>query len=449
MRIDIKNQNLFKKCLNNILSDSIDLEIKGISIDSRKIKKDDIFIALQGDKNHGNDFIDSHLLNKASFIVSDKKIINDKVFIVNNSRDFLKNLAIEFRSSLKAKFIGITGTNGKTSTKELLVKFLKTKYNVSYSKGNYNSTISLPLSLLECDEKSEYCILEMGASRYGEISDLCEIAKPDLGLITNISEAHLEGFDTFEDLIKTKLSLYKFLKNNCGTYFFNKDDSNIKIGQERYPEIVSFSFNDANSDYYGDISEINKGNIYINNILFKAPYQTEIFASNFLASYSIASSIGVESEKIKKALNDFSLPRGRGNTLEFNNVKVIDDTYNANFESMKKGISQLKVFNRGKNVLILGDMLELSTQAVAIHKRLGRYIDSLDFIDSVYGIGKLIKHSIDAIKKDSINKAHFSDKKTFIEYFSNHKKKYNVIYIKGSRSMKLENIIGSLFEVKC
>ena len=222
MRIEIKNHELTRKVLNKLLSKKINKNFNGISIDSRNIEKNDIFIAIQGENNHGIDFINEKLLNRISFIISDHPFDSDKVCVVDNSRNFLKDFAIEFRNHLDAKIIGIAGTNGKTSTKELLVQFLKTKYNVDYSKGNYNSTISLPLSILECSNTSEYCILEMGASKHGEINLLCEISKPDIGLITNISEAHLEGFEDFEDMVNTKLDLYKSLNKNKGTYFLNK-----------------------------------------------------------------------------------------------------------------------------------------------------------------------------------------------------------------------------------
>ena len=446
MRIDIKSQNLIIKSLNKVLNKNIDDNINGICIDSRLLKENDIFICLQGERNHGNDFINEDVLNKVSFIVSDRRIINDKVYIVRDSKEFLTNLAIDFRSNLNVKFIGITGTNGKTSTKDLLVHFLKTKFNVSYSRKSYNSTISLPLSILECDEKAQFCVLEMGASKKGEIEYLCNIARPHFGLITNISKAHLDGFSGFKDLVDTKMSIYDFINNQGGTYFLNKDDSNILLSDSSDCSVISFSMIDAKSDYYADISKINKGDICINNNLFKVPYITEIFASNFLSSYSIASTIGISKSDIDKVLKDFCIPDGRGNLIKLPNMRIINDTYNANLESMKKGISQLEEF-KNKEVeikLILGDMLELSEESIEIHNELGRYINSLDFIDSIYAIGNMVKHTLASIDNPSIFKQYFINNQVFIEHLKINSMHGSVIYLKGSRGMKLEQIIDYL-----
>ena len=270
MRIKIKNKTLLVECLKKILSKNIDDKFNGISIDSRQLEQDDIFIATKGEKCHGNDFINQKLLDKASFVISDQvlEIDSRKIHIVDNSKIFIKDLAVEFRRFLNAKFIGITGTNGKTSTKELLVKFLETQHSVSYSRGNYNSTISLPLSILEFDTQSDYCVLEIGASKRGEIKSLCDISSLDYGLITNISEAHLSGYNDFKDLINTKMDLYKHLAEKDGKYFFNKDDKNIKIDKNSNIDIVSFSYDSDCSedlDYCANMSDINKGIIVINS----------------------------------------------------------------------------------------------------------------------------------------------------------------------------------------
>ena len=171
--------------------------INGISIDSRNIKKNDLFIAMKGKRSHGSEFVNNDILDKVSLIISDKFIDSPKAVKVDDSSEFLKKIAINFRDKLKMKVVGITGTNGKTSTKELIVRFLKTKYKVNYSKGNHNSMTSLPLSILGFDCDSDYGILEMGASKNGEIQELCNIAKPNIGLITNISKSHLDGYQGF------------------------------------------------------------------------------------------------------------------------------------------------------------------------------------------------------------------------------------------------------------
>ena len=446
MRINVKNEKSLMKSLNKVLNTDMQIKIKGISIDSREVKDNDLFICLKGERGHGSDFIDDTLLDKVSIIISDKEFLNDKVHLVDNSKDFLVKLAMDFRAHLNVKFIGITGTNGKTSTKELLVHFLKTEFNVSYSKKSYNSTVGLPLSILECDEKSEFCVLEMGASKRGEIEYLCSIANPDFGLVTNISKAHLDGFSSFKDLINTKMSIYECINSRRGTFFLNNDDSNIPVLSSSDCSVVSFSMTNIQSDYYANISDIDKGIIYVNNCLFEIPYLTHIFASNFLSSYSIASNIGVSNSSIKKVLRDFRIPEGRGNIISLPNMKIINDTYNANLESMRKGISQLKKLssNSVKIKLILGDMLELSDESVEIHNELGRYIDTLDFIDTIYGVGSAIRNTLESINKPFVIKEYFANNEELIEHLKVNPINDGVVYLKGSRGIKLEQIVDYL-----
>tara|TARA_B100001142_G_scaffold59752_1_gene58668 strand:- start:3979 stop:5286 length:1308 start_codon:yes stop_codon:yes gene_type:complete len=435
-----------------MLSKNINKKFNGISIDSRNLEQDDIFIATKGDRYHGNEFVDQKLLDKASFIISDQmlEIDSDKIHIVSNSKIFIKDLAVEFRKFLNAKFIGITGTNGKTSTKELLVRFLETQYNVSYSRGNYNSTISLPLSILEFDTDSDYCVLEIGASKRGEIKTLCDIASPSYGLITNISEAHLSGFNDFKDLINTKMDLYRHIVERDGMYFLNKDDENIKIDKNLSVDMVSFSYDSDFSDdldYCADMLDIDKSVITINSCLFKVPYKTEAFARNFLASYSIADFIGINKKNIQKVLDSFTLPEGRGDILDIGGVKIINDTYNANLDSMIKGISQLSAMKKNniKIAVIIADMLELSDSSVEIHKKLGTYINSLDFIDGVYGIGDLMEDTVAAIDNKDIQKKYYINKDLFVSDFKKDVDNYDVVYLKGSRGMSLDTVIKDLF----
>ena len=444
MRIEIKEKRIFEKILLKRLGIKLDKNINGISIDSRKIQDGDMFIALKGDRHHGIDFIDKNSLDKLNLIVSDKLIDSPKVFKVKNSKIFLKNITTDFRQKINVKIIGITGTNGKTSTKELLVKFLKTKFKISYSEGNYNSTVSLPLCLLGCDSNSDYCILEMGASKNKEIEFLCNIAKPDIGVITNISESHLVGYDNFDQLISTKLDLYKAVVKNNGIYFSNKDDVNINV-KEKSNSIVTYSYSDEKSDYFADISKIKDGMIYINNHLFNMPYRSEIFASNFLASFSIASYLGVDAQEIQKSLLTFTYPKGRGEILEKETNIIINDTYNANLQSMKSGIRDLKIIKKKKNItLILGDMLDLGDSSKLHHIKLGEFLNNLNFISNLFCIGEMMGYTAQIVKKH-IKCKHFNNTDTFIEYFKKENKHNMIFYFKGSRGMGMENIIKEVF----
>ena len=449
MRIKINN-NMIKSTLSEILGKEIDFNIKGISIDSRNVQKGDLFVALKGQRVHGVDFINKELIDKACHIISDVKVDSDKFTIVENSKQFLRNFASCFRHKIKAKIIGITGSNGKTSTKELLKDFLNSKYDISYSKGNYNTTISLPLSLLACDIDSDYCILEMGASKSGEIEVLSDICMPDFGLLTNISEVHIEGYKNFNDLVMTKLALYESVSSRGGIFFLNKDDLNIYSHCNiKSDKIISYSINDVDSNFIGDLSEIDKGIISINNNSFNVPYRTNAFAYNFLASYSIATTFGIDSNSIQSALNQFELPEGRGGYLSINSNKIINDSYNANLESMIFGIEQLEYIEskKGKVILVLGDMLELGHRSKYNHKKLGQYINELDFIDCVCGYGELILDTLDCIESSKITKKYFNKKISLEEYLKLYISENDILYLKGSRSLCLETIINKVFNI--
>ena len=449
MRIELKNRDLIKASLVNQLSiDKARYDFKGLSIDSRNIKDKDIFVALQGERSHGNDFIDKKLLKKVSLVISDKYFKHDKVFTVNNSKEFLVQLATFYRKKIQSKFICITGTNGKTTTKELLADILKEKYKVNYSKGNFNSTISLPLSLLSFNDISDYSIMEMGASKSGEINLLSNISRPNIGLITNISKAHLEGFESFKDLVNTKLAICDYLAKSEGVYFLNKDDPNIvgNTAVDAIENIMSFSTYNENVDYFGDMSKLEKGILTINDKAFKIPYKTTSFVYNFLASYSIASFLGVDEKSIQNSLYKFKLPTGRGDVIKVEEAVIINDSYNANLQSMKSGISDINSINvkKRKVILILGDMLELGDCKIKIHEELGEYISSLDFIDTVYGIGMLIKKTIDSIDNKKIEKKYFSNKELLVCDLEN-KDKDGIYYFKGSRGMHIDIIIRKVF----
>ena len=453
MRARISSKNILKKCLSEMMDFNFNKSIESIVIDSRKIRHNDIFLCLQGNKSHGSDFIDEEILRKVSYIITDSKTKGDKILNVDNSNLFLNNLATNFRKRLETKFIGITGTNGKTSTKEFLLQMLKTKFNVSCSRGNYNSLISMPLSVLECNENSDFCILEMGASKNGEIGKLCEIANPNYGVVTNISESHLKGYSNFNSLIKTKMQLFDYLSNNNGTFFQNLDDKNISVKNNDKLKSISFSILNENSDYfmknnYNESKDNRK--VLINDYEFVMPHHSKSFKYNFLCSYSIASHLGISNENIDKGLKEYDIPNGRGNIIKKNDYLIINDSYNANYKSMTQGIEDLKSITKGKyNAnLFLSDMLELGEKSEFFHSKLGCFLSNLDFIDNIFLIGKRVVTTYDAIENRKVKKYYFEDLNSFFKNFRLKQiDKNSINYIKGSRSMHLNKIM-EVFDVR-
>ena len=446
MRIEIKERATVKKIISQIINLDLKSSLNGISIDSRKIEKNDLFIAMKGKRCHGSEFVNRDILSKVGLIISDKFIDSPKAIKVDDSSDFLKKIACNFRDKLKMKVVGITGTNGKTSTKELIVRFLKTKYKVNYSKGNHNSMTSLPLSILGFNCDADYCVLEMGASKNGEIEELCNIAKPNIGLITNISKSHLDGYKDFNSLVNTKMALYESVTKNKGTFFLNLDDINIEV-QDSYNDIVTYSYLNSQSDYFADLTKIQNGTITINEAVFNLKYKSYVFSYNLLASYSLASSLGVDNSNISNSLFDFSFPKGRGDIIKKGNTTIIDDTYNANLASMKSGILNLKLKkNKSQDiVLILGDMLDLGKDSLSLHSELGKYINGLNFIDSVYCVGEQSSYVIKNIDNQKINLQLFKDINSIINFLNKHDNSNTIFYIKGSRGMYMEKIIEKVF----
>ncbi|MDC2984575.1 UDP-N-acetylmuramoyl-tripeptide--D-alanyl-D-alanine ligase [Candidatus Marinimicrobia bacterium] len=450
MRANIKNKDILRQCLCEITNHEFNRNINGIVIDSRKIEDNDIFLCIQGGRNHGSHFIDDDILNKVSYVITDNKIEGKKILHVKDSRQFLNELATKFRKYLETKFIVITGTNGKTSTKELLYQLLKTKFDVSCSRKNYNTTISMPMSILECSKNSDFCILEMGASKNGEIGSMCKIANPDYGVVTNISESHLEGYSNFNDLIKTKMQLFEYLSNNNGIFFRNLDDENVSSIQDNICKTVSYSYCSKKSDYHMRIQNEDHSVVYINDSKFQLPYLSKSFKYNFLCSYSIAAHLRINNQNVRQGLKKYKIPNGRGNIIKKNNYLIVNDSYNANYESMKQGISDLKNIKESNFDinLFLSDMSELGEKSQTIHEKLGHFLNGVNFVDNIFLIGKAIKTTYKILQNMRIKKYYFEDSEIFFKKIDINQIDINSInYIKGSRSMKLEKIM-EIFDVK-
>ena len=249
MRIKIKEKDLFKK----IIKRNFNSEIKNIDsfcLDSRLLEKNDIFLPIKGKNFDPHKILPDILKKNPALVFSEKKINDERVVLVDSSKDILLKLAKEWMSFFNIPVIAITGSNGKTTTKEMLVEIFKSKFKINYSKGNYNSLIGLPVNTFEFCLDADYIIVEMGASKPNEINELCKIIKPDFSLITNIHEAHIGNFNSFEDLVKTKTAIFKNTDTN-GLIFKNIDDINIKNFCKKDKNSISFSFKDKNVDFYG------------------------------------------------------------------------------------------------------------------------------------------------------------------------------------------------------
>jgi len=412
------------------------LQSKQVTTDSRNVPKNAVFFALRGENFNGNEFAEMALDNGAAFvIVDDKRFLGkEKYIVVENSLVALQDLAIMYRESLKAKFIGITGSNGKTTTKELAREVLATKYKVQATVGNFNNHIGVPLTILSLPTDLDFAIIEMGANHIGEIANLCEIAQPDFGLITNIGKAHLEGFGSFEGVIKAKTELYDYIRESNGSIFINSDNALLESLSGNLKKI---SYGE-NSDAFSQAELLNsfpylmiksKAGLAISTKLI-GKYNFE----NVLASLCVGKYFGVKEDKIKEALEAYQPENNRSQILVTNDNTLILDAYNANPTSMEAAISNFSESDYTNKVLILGEMLELGANSKKEHQLIvdlalkGKFERTLlagrEYEDTKETKGLLVFKNSDEL--DS--------------YLENNPIKGKTILIKGSRANKLEQI---------
>lgn len=409
-----------------------------------------MFFALKGDNFNANAFALSALENGASYAVVDDKqyAIDERFILVENVLEALQLLAREHRRALKTTIIGITGTNGKTTTKELISSVLSEKFNTHYTKGNLNNHIGVPLTLLQLKPEHDIAVIEMGANHPGEIKFLTGIVEPDFGIITNVGKAHLEGFGSFEGVMKTKAELYDFIFSKGEKIFLNIGNEYLvsmarKSGFENDERIISYQIGEK------DFKKQATGKILSCSPLLKLECTTknETFdiqtnligtynAENVLAAVTIGSYFGVESKQIKEALEKYKPQNNRSQLSVTENNKLVVDAYNANPTSMRAAIlnfAQMKVENK---VLILGDMLELGAQSAEEHQNIVNLLNENGF-ENVFLIGKEFGKTNNSFKN-------FEDVETLKGELKQHPLTNKFILVKGSNGIHLMKILDVL-----
>ena len=447
VRISINNSEKLSKIIENITGVRLTSPITGITTDSRDCKSGDLYIALLGDRTNGHHYLqDVDKMDASAALISEQNS-NQKLslhqIIVEDTRKTLGMNANNWRNIFNIPVIAITGSNGKTSTKELLYHVLKAKYNVHATEGNYNTSIGLPLSLLEINKNHDISIIEMGANQPGDIKYLCEIAEPTHGLITNISSSHLEGFHSIENIVETKGALFHYLKN--GISFINYADERVKsINNRGYK--VTYGLN-AECDFPADIHHDNNGSILltIDAQEIKTKSKNLSFVKNIIAVSAVSVTLEIEWELLQERILTFKPPRGRCKVLTYNSITIIDDTYNANLESCVAAIDYLMAFTgSGRKILVLGDMLELGVASTQQHEKLGSKCSEAN-LDAVFTIGKETKSTQSVINGIPIN-LHYHNSDDLISSLKSQLKDNDKVLFKGSRGMKMEKIISGVFE---
>ncbi len=413
-----------------------------ISTDTRQDVKETLFFALSGENFNGNKFAGIAIKNGASYAIIDDVAYkeNDKFILVDNTLLALQQLAIDYHKSLKASILGITGSNGKTTTKELISAVLSSEKKIVSTKGNFNNHIGVPLSILNIKQDTEIAIIEMGANHIGEIKRLCEIAMPNVGIITNIGKAHLEGFGSLEGVITAKNELYQAIKSTKGELILNADDDLLtKLANG----IKSFSYGTSNADVSGRIIQTNPTLV----IEWEWNSKKYLIKSNLYGSYNfpnimaaIASGLyfDINPVNICRSIENYKPDNNRSQQVKTKNNKLILDAYNANPVSMNNAIRSFNDFGSTKPVLILGDMFELGESSGKEHQKIIELLKSVGFED-VYLVGD---EFYNLRETNSFNS--FATTEELKSYLIKNLLVKKTILIKGSRGMKLESLLDIL-----
>lgn len=417
------------------------LQTTGIATDNRKINSDNLFVALKGDNFNGNKFALSALESGAKFAIIDEAEYktDDRFILVEDSLTALQQLANYHRNQLNITIIGLTGSNGKTTTKELINAVLSQKFKTKATIGNLNNHIGVPLTLLSFDNSTEMGIVEMGANHQKEIEMLCGICQPDFGYITNFGKAHLEGFGGTEGVIKGKSELYEYLSSNNKTAFVNTDDS---IQNEKTTNINRITFGLNNEDYFVNITKI-ETNPMVKIEFEDTTIQSHLIglynANNINAAITIGKHFGVSNEQIKFGLENYIPNNNRSQLLEKNSNKIILDAYNANPSSMNAALTNFFQLEEKNKVAILGDMFELGIESSDEHQKLIEFCFNHEDI-IFHFIGKdFFEH-----KKSNTNMNFHETFESFQLAFTAQKTENSFLLIKGSRGMSLERTLDIL-----
>ena len=414
----------------------------GISTDTRTIKKNNIFFCLKGEKFDGNLFIDQALHLGASFVIYDDEQLNyksKKAIRVKNALEALQSLAKYHRSKFNIPVIGLTGSNGKTTSKELINSVLSQKFNITFTSNNFNNHIGVPLTILKINRKTDIAIIEMGANHLGEIDLLCNIADPNIGYITNFGKAHLEGFGGIEGVIKGKSELYEYIRESKGVVLINNDD---RIQKKKSRGINTFSFGKSKkSDFliYNTSSNKNLCEARLNDKKITSNLYGEYNFENINASIAMGIHFGLSFDQIENGIKNYIPKNNRSEMIKTKKNLLFVDSYNANPTSMKLSIQSFMKLKEVKKTLILGDMHEIGKTYLIEHERILNSVKNNKDL-KIFLVGKIFNK----LKFNSRRIHFFNETNELIEYFKKNLITGHTILLKGSRKINLEKVIPIL-----
>ena len=448
----------FKEMLNAIDGEVIvqkeEANFNKLCIDTRKVEKDNVFLAIKGANFNGNDFAIKALESGASVAIIDEVKFDEQdaqgkgtIIKVKNTREALLNLSKFYREKLGLKVVGVTGSTGKTSTKDLIAALLSDKYKVFKTKGNFNNDIGLPLMILELTSDYDVAVLEMGMSSLGEIELLASVARPDIGVITNIGLSHIENLKTQENILKAKMEI---------STFFNKENVLIVNGEDKLLQNISSNVFKVKKIGYNHEYDVYASNIILREeeteflahafgeeAVFNLPMAGKHNVLNTMLAIEVAECLGVSFKQMVKGLENLEATSMRLQVVKKQGLTIINDCYNASPDSMKSSLDVLSAYKNGRRVAILGDMYELGDESEKAHYEVGKY--AKDKVDTLIVIGGYIKNFKDGFDSDNI--IMYNTKEECIKELENIVKLDDVVLIKASRGVKLEDVVKKLEEM--
>lgn len=427
-----------------------------VVINSNLAKKNSIFFAIIGENHDGHKFIEDAINRGAKTIVINKdyykKIKSDKITIVavDDTTIAFGDLARIYRKKINGAVIGITGSTGKTTTKDFLASILSAQYNVVKTEANNNNHIGVPLTIFNAKSDTEILVLEEGTNHFGEIEYIASISLPDFALITNIGDSHLEFLNNREGVYKEKSTLFSYTLLNGGRVFINSDDPILKTQTKNYKSKITYGFK-GKPNVKGRILGITsdgKSKIEITSKELKfdvvLPVLGKSNASNYLAAVTIALNLDLTIKEIKAATKKIVPAKGRLEAKQLNDILLIDDTYNSNPESTKAAIELTAKIKKYKNrFLILGDMFELGRASKKMHESLSGDIAKYKF-NGVLLIGKEMKHLYNRLKKEKQITLYFKERNELSDFINKLDLSESVVLVKGSRGMKMEEFVKQI-----
>ena len=424
-----------------------DKSICGIAIDNRKIEKGWLFVPIKGERFDGHSFIDAAFDAGAVCTLSEKDLSRTPYIKVSDTQQAFRDLAEYYRSLFSIRAIGITGSVGKTTTKEMVASVIKQCFNTLYTEGNLNNQTGVPLTVLKLEPWHEAAVIEMGTNHFGEIAAVAKVVRPDYCIFTNIGEAHLEFLGSKEGILKAKTEMIDFM-NPGGKVIINGDDEYLKTLKSKRDDVISFGFEKENDIFISEYSDMGlKGSSFTAETpegkitaAVHAPGKHMVY--NSLAGIAAGLCCGMKCEDIAKGIEEYRAMSGRLNIIDADGYTVIDDVYNASPSAMRSSLDVLSDAG-GRRVCILGDMLELGENSENKHLEIGRYAADKD-IDVIIAVGNEAKNICRGAEECGRNALHFDTQDDMLKELSGIVEPGDTILVKASRGMHLEKTVGHL-----